>query len=223
MSMLDVVAIAVITLKPTLYERLASSVKGLADRVSQFAYHDRMDSIQTFAQDGSLIVLLDTSEQRDTCLRWIQRLAEARPGTISVCVEKEFNQEHSLQAIRAGARDFLVGEFTIEEVQALIKRLACTFEKQQLPSNVLAVLGTAGGCGASTLVANLAVEIARLKSVPVGILGLNSYSSGVELLLNLRPTVTRPRGTACPRWTQVPRSQKASRGWRPPCARPLPT
>ena len=64
------------------------------------------------------------------------------------------------------------------------------FEQRQLPSTVLAVLGTAGGCGASTLVANLAVEIARLQSVPVGILGLSPYSSGPELLLNLRPTVT---------------------------------
>ncbi len=190
MPMLEEVAIAVFTLNPTLYERLAEILRGPADRVSQFAYHDRIDSLQSFARDSSLIVLLDTSKQRDTCLRWIQRLCESRPNTIAVCLEEEFNQEHSLQAVRAGARDFLVGKFSAEEVQSLIKRLAGTFEQRQLPSTVLALLGTAGGCGASTLLANLAVEIARHQSVPVGILGLNSHSSGVELLLNLRPIVT---------------------------------
>ena len=63
-------------------------------------------------------------------------------------------------------------------------------EESSYTTVVVAVLGAAGGCGASTLVANLAVEIAKLQSVPVGILGLNTYSSGPELLLNLRPTTT---------------------------------
>ena len=188
--MLDEVAIAVFTKNPTLFQKLQDSLKAIGISVSQFLYQERMESLQKFAEDGNLIAFFDTSEQRDTCLHWIQRLAEARPGTISVCLEEEFNQENSLQAIRAGAQDFLVGEFTSEEFQSLIQRLASTFEKRRLPSTVLGVLGASGGCGVSTLVANLAVEIAKLQSVPVGILGLNAYSSGPELLLNLRPTTT---------------------------------
>ena len=147
--MLKEVAIAVFTLNSPLYDRLADAVRGLADRVSQFSYQDRMDSLQAFARDGDLIVIFDTSKQRDTCLRWIRKLCEFRPNARAASLEEEFNQEYSLQAIRAGVRDFLVGNFTAEEAKALIRRLIGSFEHRQLPSTILAILGTAGGCGAN--------------------------------------------------------------------------
>ena len=54
--MLGEVAIAVFTLNPTLYERLVDSVRGAADRGSQFSHNDRMDSLQTFAGDAGEII-----------------------------------------------------------------------------------------------------------------------------------------------------------------------
>jgi MinD-like ATPase involved in chromosome partitioning or flagellar assembly len=55
--MLEEVAIAVFTLNSTLYERLAASVRGVADRVSQFSYNDRIDSLQNLAAAGAARVL----------------------------------------------------------------------------------------------------------------------------------------------------------------------
>ena len=188
--MLENIAVAVFTENPILYERVEVTVRNLSGRVVRLPCLDRPETLRDFARDSSLIVLLDTSQQRDVCLRWIRRLCEARPDAIAACLEAEFNQEHALEAIRAGAKDLLVGNFTDEEVLSLLKRLAITLERPSLPSTVLAVLGVAGGAGASMLTANLAVEIAQLQSAPVGILGLNSHSSGVELLLDVPPNVT---------------------------------
>ena len=188
--MLENVAVAVFTENPILYERVEVIVRNLSGRAVRLPYLDRPESLRDCARDSSLIILLDTSQQRDVCLRWIRRLCRARPDAIAACLEAEFNQEHSLEAIRAGAKDLLVGEFTDGEVQALLKRLASTLKDPSLPSTVLGVLGAAGGAGASMLTANLAVEIAKLQSEPVGILGLNSHSSGVELLFDMHPNVT---------------------------------
>jgi len=186
----EVLAVAVFTQKTTLYEKLVSCVQEFVDRVAQFTYHDRIDSLQDFARDASLIVILDMTQERDLCLRWIRRTSDACPDSVSVCLQGEFGQTSTLEAVRAGARDFLSVEPTTDEILAMVKRLKGTMTRTQSPSRVLGVLGVVGGSGASTLAVNLAAEMAKIDDSRVGILGLTSVGSGPELLLNLHPNVT---------------------------------
>ncbi len=144
--MLSEIAVAVFTLDPTLYEKVEGGVRGLADRIAQFSFHDRVESLERFAADSNLIVFLETGKQREACLRWIQRVSEFGPNSYAVCLEEDFDQEHSLRATRAGATDLLVGKFTAEDVASLTRRLANTFDRYQFPSPVPPVPDPADGC-----------------------------------------------------------------------------
>jgi len=188
--MLQDVFIAVFTQNLTLYDKLAVVLKETGANVDQFPYGERQDAIDRWAGDKHLIVLLDANKEPEKCLNWIKQLSENRENTVSVWMEREFNQEHSLEAIRTGARDLLIGEFDADNVRSMAKRMAYAFAKRQVASTVLGVMGSAGGCGVSTLVANLAVEIAKIQAVPVGIIDLNPCVSGIALLLNLTPDAT---------------------------------
>jgi pilus assembly protein CpaE len=173
-----------------LYDKLAAVLKETGAIVDQFPYGERQDAIDRWAGDSHLIVLLDANKAAEQCLSWIKRLSENRENTVSVWMEREFNQEHTLSAVRTGARDLLIGEFDADNVRSMVKRVTDAFTKRRVATTVLGVMGSAGGCGVSTLVANLAVEIARIQSVPVGVLDLNPCVSGIALLLNLSPTAT---------------------------------
>ncbi len=85
--MLDEIAIAVFTQDSPLYERIESCLGGLADRIAQLPYHDRIETVRDFGSERHLIVLLDTSREREMCLRWMQKLSEICPDAISVCLE----------------------------------------------------------------------------------------------------------------------------------------
>ena len=99
--MLQELAVAVFTQTPELYQKLANSVKDLGVAVTQFAYGERPDSVERWAGESNLIALFHaTREERETCLRWISRLAKDRPSTVSLWLEREFNQENMVQAVR---------------------------------------------------------------------------------------------------------------------------
>jgi pilus assembly protein CpaE len=189
-SMLEDVYIAVFTQNVPLYEKLAVVLKDTGANVDQFPYGERQDAIDRWAGDRNLVVVLDANKAPEQCLKWVKQLSENREHTVAVWMEREFNQEHSLSAIRTGARDLLIGEFDADSVRSMARRAADAFTKRRVASTVLGVMGSAGGCGVSTLVANLAVEIAKIRAVPVGVLDLNPCVSSIALLLNLSPTAT---------------------------------
>lgn len=188
--MLQEIAIAVFTQNPKLYQELADSVSGMGIPITQFAFRERMDSVQSWADESNLIAMFDANDEPEICLQWIRRLTENQRNTITLWIQRKFSQENTIEAVRAGAREVLAGKFNAEDVRSLISRAGNFFVKDRIPSTVLGVMGASGGAGTSTVAANLGVEIATLQSVPVGILDLDTFSSGVGLMLNLSPEIT---------------------------------
>lgn len=94
-----------------------------------------------------------------------------------------------LRSIRAGA-DVFLDESDLElELEVALGRLQLRQTTGDRPRQVIAVLGTAGGCGASTVAVNLAVLFARTHG-QCNLIDLNIGQSDLGPLLDLKPQYT---------------------------------
>ena len=94
-----------------------------------------------------------------------------------------------VQALRAGARDYLDKGDLEAELAAALKRLAASNRAAHVHDRgrVIALLAPSGGAGSSTLAVNLAAAMAT-EERPVGLFDLKLESGDLAALLDLKPT-----------------------------------
>lgn len=112
------------------------------------------------------------------------RIAPAAGGGL-LAVGPTSDARFVLQALRAGVRDYLDRAELEVELAAALKRLAEPGAAATL-GRVVAVLGASGGCGASTIAANLAVALADNRSA--GLVDMKLETGDLAALLDLKPT-----------------------------------
>lgn len=129
----------------------------------------------------------------------IERLRSAWPSTSIVAIAATSEPDQILQAMRAGANEYLAwpphgvtGPSLDDTFPAALQRtLDRAQSKDGEPSGaVLSFFGTKGGAGTTTLAVNSAVEIARLSRKPTLIIDLHQFLGEVALFLGVRPRFT---------------------------------
>jgi len=139
------------------------------------------------------VVFLDLSTGMGSEFTFAQELSRVRPAVhIIACTTKnETNPEFLLQAMRSGIRDFLQKPYNRVEVGSLMHRLSGECGAQPVKSagagRLMAVLGTKGGVGTSTVAVNLAVQLARISSKKTLLLDFSRPMGDVAALLDLKP------------------------------------
>jgi pilus assembly protein CpaE len=139
------------------------------------------------------VVFLDLSTGMGSEFTFAQELSRVRPTVhIIACTTKnETNPEFLLQAMRSGIRDFLQKPYNRVEVGRLIDRLSGECGAQPAKSagagRLMAVLGTKGGVGTSTVAVNLAVQLARISHKKTLLLDFSRPMGDVAALLDLKP------------------------------------
>jgi len=139
------------------------------------------------------VVFLDLSTGRGSEFAFAQELSKLRPSvTIIACSTKsETNPEFLLQAMRSGIRDFLQKPYNRIEVGSLMHRLGNDCGAQPVKSagtgRLMAVLGTKGGVGTSTVAVNLAVQLAQIPGKKALLLDFSRPMGDVAALLDLKP------------------------------------
>lgn len=97
--------------------------------------------------------------------------------------------EGKIKAFTAGAADYLAKPFDAAElvarVKALLRRFAGAAVAHAVEGTVLAVFSLRGGCGVSTLAANLAAGLAQIWGRPVALVDLALAAGYSALLFNL--------------------------------------
>ena len=79
-----------------------------------------------------------------------------------VAVGESVETRHVLSLIRAGAADYLhTNEGFDDELQAILHRLKAKSQQQSGQGNLVSVVSTSGGCGASSVAINLAASLAK--------------------------------------------------------------
>ena len=145
------------------------------------------------AEDVPDIVFLDLSSGMGSEFLFAQELSKIRPSVVIIAcsAKNETNPEFLLQAMRSGIRDFLQKPYNRIEVASLMHRLSgesgAQPVKRTATGRLMAVLGTKGGVGTSTVAVNLAVQLARVPSKKALLLDFSRPMGDVAALLDLKP------------------------------------
>ncbi len=147
-----------------------------------------------FSKDGSQsdLVIVDAREDVGRAMAAVERLRLASASVAIFVLAHEAQPDVILQAMRAGANEFLTwppvqSAFAEAIARAAARRQSSTGIRQ---ATTLVFFGAKGGSGTTTLAVNSAVELARLSKRPTIIVDLNPGLGEVSLFLGMRSRFT---------------------------------
>jgi pilus assembly protein CpaE len=138
-------------------------------------------------------VVVDLEADPHVGLRFVQFLLESGAAPIVICAGRALSPELLLQAMQAGVSEILTKPLTEASVQAALQRIwKKTGRKTEAapvtgPGRALALFGTKGGVGTTSLATNLAVEMHRLSRKKTLLLDLDVELGETSLMLGMDP------------------------------------
>ncbi len=159
------------------------------DAVKVIELSTRWEELQAHLHSGqveAVAVNLDAQEGRNA-LYAIQRICEVAPGVPVLGVSSSSDPEMIIQAMRAGCSQFVRSPIDMSDLSAAIRRVRQTRAPNAVESARFCVMGSAGGAGATTIAANLAIELARLIERRVAIVDMNLQFGDVACAFDASP------------------------------------
>ena len=124
---------------------------------------------------GTVDAVAVNLDQEDAAARLltVQRIAELAPDCPIVAVSSDDDPDLIIQAMRSGCSQFIRSPIQHDDLTAAIERI----RKRHLPvaegCQQIAVIGSAGGAGSTTLACNLALDLARLTGRSAGLVDMD--------------------------------------------------
>src|SRR5918994_4705542 len=121
----------------------------------------------------------------------IERIRGSFPGATIFAIAATTQPEQILQAMRAGANEYLAWPLD-DSFTAAIHRAAERSKPKDGSRNscVMSFFGVKGGTGTTTLAVNTAIELARTSKKPTLIIDSHQFIGEVALFLGVRPRFT---------------------------------
>ena len=125
----------------------------------------------------------------------IERLRGSWPAAAIFAIASSTQPEQILQAMRAGANEYLAWPLDDSFTAAIRKAAERARSKDGARnSSVFSFFGVKGGAGTTTVAVNSAIEIARISKRPTLIIDLHQFIGEVSLFLGVRPRFTLADG-----------------------------
>ena len=120
---------------------------------------------QALAQFPAEVLLVHLDPNPAAMMEAIAPLVEARKEQLAaIAMTEDRDAELVVRAMRAGMREFLWKPFPPEQLSEILLRVASqAVGSGRRLGRLIPVIGSCGGVGATTLVANVGVELAQLK------------------------------------------------------------
>ena len=144
------------------------------------------------------IVALDVDPNKAVLI--ISQLAIDHPDLRILAVSAKGDGQMILQALRAGAHEFLTAPVVLEDMLQALRRLQQKHNPRgeggasngvaKANSQVVAVLGSRGGVGSTSLAVNLGCSLAADKANNVALLDLDLALGDADVALDLMPVYT---------------------------------
>ncbi|HXK93448.1 MAG TPA: response regulator [bacterium] len=122
----------------------------------------------------------------------IAKIREQHPTMRIVCIGDRSDSQSILKCFRSGADEFLMKPLQEDELRQVFQRLQIRIpapvveEEKAAPSGkVLAVWGSRGGCGATTIACNLAFDLAYRG--PTILADFHEHQGDLALFFDLKP------------------------------------
>ena len=118
----------------------------------------------------------------------IERLTRSLPKGVVVAYASETDPEGIVKAMRVGVREFLSGNEQPDAFNEAVLRLGRQVAPDgQRPGRLLAVIGTKGGVGSSTLTLNLSWAISQRHGRRVALLDFDRSGGDLAFMLDVDP------------------------------------
>jgi pilus assembly protein CpaE len=149
------------------------------------------------ANPDLVVVALDADQPK--ALQLIVQLSTECPTLPILAVSGGTDGQSILQALRAGAKEFLTQPVVLEELLVALQRLKQSRSTSEGTSNngvpkveslVVAVVGSRGGVGSTSLAVNLGVNLAQNKAHNVALVDLDLALGDADVTLDLLPDYT---------------------------------
>ena len=182
---------AIVTSDTTGSAQLLASLQqtGLVSSVKQWTIPaDRMPEAGDLTAD---VVLLDLARDPEPFLAFGSHIRRLRPSVrvIACSATSPPNPQLLLDAMRSGVQDFLAKPVVAETLKEVLSRL--NQEGQPLngrpADKLIAVMGSKGGVGATTVAVNLGIQLSTHSRKRVVLLDFARPLGNVHLLLDLHP------------------------------------
>jgi pilus assembly protein CpaE len=138
-----------------------------------------------------VIVALDSDQTK--ALQLISRLKNEHPAMPIVAISARGDGQSILQALRAGAKEFLTQPVVLEELLTTLQTInpgASSNGVHKASSLVVAILGSRGGIGCTSLAVNLGCNLAQNKNHSVALIDLDLALGDADVALDLIPDHT---------------------------------
>ncbi len=138
------------------------------------------------------LVAIDRDQAK--ALELVARLGQSSPECAVLVVSSSNDGNLILQAMRAGAKEFLTQPVRIEDLLAALGRISerrfGKGEKRPRGSQVIAVAGSIGGVGTTSLAVNLGVALAADEKNSVALVDLDLSLGDADVYLDTIPDYT---------------------------------
>ena len=138
------------------------------------------------------LVALDGDTEKG--LELVGQLGVASPNCAVLVVSSSSDGNLILQAMRAGAKEFLTQPVRIEDLLAALGRISQRrfggSTRTSRGSQVIAVAGAAGGVGTTSLAVNLGCALAREEHTSVALVDLDLALGDADVFLDMMPDYT---------------------------------
>jgi pilus assembly protein CpaE len=145
------------------------------------------------SQPDVVVISLDSDQAK--ALDLIEALAQESPDLPVLAISARGDGQAILQALRRGAREFLTAPVVLEELIKALNRLHRTHSgapsangsvaPSRTESQVIAVLGSTGGVGCTTLAVNLGASLAQNPALSVALVDLDLALGDADVQLDL--------------------------------------
>lgn len=132
------------------------------------------------------LILLDIDMDNASSL--VKDFTEAFPKASVVCTGEKWQGDSASHFVKAGARGYLIKPFTAKEFKSAIESFAKS--GMESSSQVFTFFSPKGKSGKTTLVASLALALARRTGEQVGIIDADLQFCDMALFFNLEPAST---------------------------------
>ncbi len=198
--MKDVLRIAIVDPSDATREPLRNILLGVESvwlEAECSRYEFFLDVIQQSHPDV-VVVALDSDSAK--ALQLITQLTADAPQMPILAVSARADGQSILQALRAGAKEFLTQPVVLEELLTALRRLSQSRGSsdssttngvvKKTDSLVVAVMGSRGGAGSTTLAINLGCSLAQDPAYNVALIDLDMALGDADVALDLMPDYT---------------------------------
>jgi pilus assembly protein CpaE len=149
------------------------------------------------SQSSPDVVLVSLDSDQNKAVNLIGQLAQVSPDMPILAVSARGDGQAILQALRSGAKEFLTAPVVLEELLRALQRLRPRSDSRQgdgavnkVESQIIAVVGSRGGVGCTSIAVNLGATLAQQAAHSVALVDLDLALGDADVALDLMADYT---------------------------------